>query len=61
MCTVKEIREAIWDDFYSQYDMELVDIDRVFQNLPFSQDENLMDRPFLSKPPYGRRKKGKEK
>ncbi len=57
MCTVKEIREAIWEDCRSQHDMEAIDIDRIFQTFPFSQDDDPLDRPLLPKPPYRRRKK----
>ena len=43
MCTVKEIREAIREDCRSQHDMETADIDRIFQTLPFSQRNSLLD------------------
>ncbi len=51
MCTVKEIREAIWEDCRSQRDMESIDIDRVLQALPFSRHESLLDQPPLPKRP----------
>ena len=56
MCTVKEIREAIREDCRSQHDMETADIDRVLQTLPFSQGNDLLDKPPISKRPYRRRK-----
>ena len=43
MCTVKEIREAIWEDCHSQHGMEFIEIDRVLQTLPFSQGNDLLD------------------
>ncbi len=57
MCTVKEIREAIWEDCHSQHGMEFIEIDRVLQTLPFSQGNDLLDRPPIPKRPYRRRKK----
>ena len=56
MCTVKEIREAIREDCRSQRDMETIEIDRIFQTLPFTQEDSLFDRPLLPKPPYRRRR-----
>lgn len=55
MCTVKEIREAIREDCHSQHDMESMEIDRVLQTLPFSQND-LLDKPPIPKRPYRRRK-----
>lgn len=57
MCTVKEIREAIREDCRSQHDMETADIDRIFQTLPFSQRNSLLDKPPMPKRPCRRRKK----
>ena len=57
MCTVKEIREAIREDCRSQHDMESMEIDRVLQTLPFSQGDDLLDKPPMPKRPYRRRKK----
>ena len=59
MCTVKEIREAIWEDCHSQHDMESMEIDRVLQTLPFSQGNDLLDKPPIPKRPYWRRKSEK--
>ena len=56
MCTVKEIQEAIREDCKSQHGMEFIEIDRVLQTLPFSQGNNLLDRPPIPKRPYRRRK-----
>lgn len=56
MCTVKEIREAIREDYRSQHDMESVEIDRVLQTLPFSQGNDPLDKPPMPKLPYRRRK-----
>ena len=56
MCTVKEIREAIREDCHSQHDMESAEIGRVLQTLPFSQGNDLLDKPPISKRPYRRRK-----
>ena len=53
MCTVKEIREAIREDCHS---LEFIEIDRVLQTLPFSQGNDLLDRPPIPKRPYRRRK-----
>ena len=52
MCTVKEIREAIREDCHSQHGMEFIEIDRVLQTLPFSQGNDLLDRPPIPKRPY---------
>lgn len=57
MCTVKEIREAICEDCHSQHDMESVEIDRVLQTLPFSQENGSWDKPPMPKRPYRRRKR----
>ena len=51
MCTVKEIREAIREDCHSQHGMEFIEIDRVLQTLPFSQGNDLLDRPPIPKRP----------
>ncbi len=56
MCTIKEIREAIREDCSSQHDMDSAEIDRVLQTLPFSQGNNLLDKPPMPKRPYRRRK-----
>ena len=56
MCTVKEIREAIREDCHSQHDMESGEIDCVLQTLPFSQGDDLLDKPPIPKRPYRRRK-----
>ena len=56
MCTIKEIREAIREDYHSQHDMESVEIDHVLQTLPFSQKNDLLDKPPMPKRPYRRRK-----
>ena len=51
MCTVKEIREAIREDCHSQHGMEFIEIDRVLQTLPFSQEMTCwINRPFPSAP-----------
>ena len=55
MCTVKEIREAIREDCHSQHDMESGEIDCVLQTLPFSQGDDLLDKPPIPKRPYRRR------
>ena len=47
MCTVKEIREAIREDCHSQHDRESGEIDCVLQTLPFSQGDDLLDKPPL--------------
>ena len=52
----KEIREAIREDCHSQHDMESMEIDRVLQTLPFSQGDDLLDKPPIPKRPYRRRK-----
>ena len=52
----KEIREAIREDCHSQHGMEFIEIDRVLQTLPFSQGNDLLDRPPIPKRPYRRRK-----
>lgn len=56
MCTVKEIREAIREDYHSQHDMESMEIDRVLQILPFFQGNDLLDKPPTHKHPYRRKK-----
>ena len=57
MCTIKQIREAIREDYRSQRDMESTDIERILQTLPFSQGTGLFDRPPKSKRPYRRKSK----
>ena len=57
MCTVQSIKDAIRESCQSQYDMESTDIDRIFQTLPFSQRNSLLDKPPMPKRPYRRRKK----
>lgn len=52
MCTVKEIREAIREDYSSQHDMETTEIDQIFQNLPFSQEQEPLAPPRSQKPPF---------
>lgn len=52
MCTVKSIQDAIRECCQSQHDMESVEIDRIVQNLPFSQAGGLLDKPPLPKRPY---------
>ena len=59
MCTVKEIREAIREDCYSQHGMEFIEIDRVLQTLPFSQGNDLLDRPPIPSAPTGAEKVNK--
>ena len=54
--SAKEIREAIREDCHSQHGMEFIEIDRVLQTLPFSQGNDLLDRPPIPKRPYRRRK-----
>ena len=39
MCTIHGIKDAIRENYQSQYDMESTDIDRLLQSLPFCQDE----------------------
>ncbi len=57
MCTVKEIREAIRENCQSQHDMESGEIDRIFQKLPFSQENSLFENQPIPKRPYRRRKR----
>ena len=57
MCTVQSIKDAIRESCQSQYDMESTDIDRVFQKLPFSQENSLFENPPIPKRPYRRRKR----
>lgn len=52
MCTVKEIREAIREDCHSQRDMETMEIDRIFQTLPFSQSRDPFEPPRSQRPPF---------
>ncbi|UEB79133.1 hypothetical protein LK436_02090 [Clostridium sp. M62/1] len=52
MCTVKEIREAIREDYSSQHDMESAEIDRVLQTLPFSQDSEPFFKPRPQRPGF---------
>ncbi len=61
MCTLKELKETIWEECHSQRDMETTEIDRVFQTLPFSQGNSLFDRPPMPKRPYRRRNTFKNK
>ena len=56
MCTVQSIKNAIWEKCKSQHDMESMEIDRVLQTLPFSQGNDLLDKPPIPKRPYRRRK-----
>ena len=44
MCTIQGIKDAIRENYQSQYDMESADIDRLLQSLPFYQDEDPFDR-----------------
>ncbi len=58
MCTVKEIREAIWEDCHSQHGMEFIEIDRVLPNSCHSLRENdLLGRPPIPKRPLPAQKK----
>jgi len=57
MCTVKEIREAIREDCRSQHDMGTMEIDRIFQTLPFPQTDSLFDKPPM--PPFSNRRRKK--
>ena len=59
MCTVKEIREAIREDCHSQHGMESMEIDRVLQTLPFSQENDLLDKPPFPSAPTGAEKVNK--
>ena len=52
MCTVREIREAIQENFQSQMDMEMIEIDRIFQTFPFTQEQDIFSKPLVPKPPY---------
>ena len=52
MCTVREIREA-----QSQMDMEMIEIDRIFQTFPFTQEQDIFSKPLVPKPPYSSRKR----
>ncbi|MSS37788.1 hypothetical protein [Clostridium porci] len=52
MCTVKEIREAIREDYSSQHDMESAEIDRVLQTLPFSQEPEPFSKPRPQRPAF---------
>lgn len=61
MCTVKEIREAIREDCRSQRNMETVEIDRIFQTLPFHQIDNLFDKPPMPPLPFRCRKQSASK
>ena len=53
MCTVKEIQEAIREDCHSQHDMESMEIDRILQTLPFSQDSEPFSKPRPQRPCFG--------
>lgn len=57
MCTVREIREAIQENFQSQMDMEMIEIDRIFQTFPFTQEQDIFSKPLVPKPPYSSRKR----
>ena len=57
MCTVREIREAIQENFQSQMDMEMIEIDRIFQTFPFTQEQDIFFFFFVPKPPYSSRKR----
>ena len=61
MCTVKEIREAIREECRSQHDMETADIDRIFQTLPFSQRNSLLDKPPMPKRPAGKKNRNRDR
>ena len=52
MCTVQSIKDAIWENCQSQYDMESTDIDRVLQTLPFSQEPVPFSKPKSQRPLY---------
>ena len=60
MCTVREIREAIQENFQSQMDMEMIEIDRIFQTFPFTQEQDIFSKPLVPKPQYWCRK-GKQR
>ena len=57
MCTVREIREAIQENFQSQMDMEMIEIDRIFQTFPFTQEQDIFLILLVPKPPYSSRKR----
>ena len=57
MCTVREIREAIQENFQSQMDMEMIEIDRIFQTFPFTQEQDIFSKQLVPKPPYSSRKR----
>ena len=57
MCTVREIREAIQENFQSQMDMEMIEIDRIFQTFPFTQEQDIFSKPLVPNPPYSSRKR----
>ena len=61
MCTVKEIREAIREDCRSQRNMETIEIDQIFQTLPFPQIDSLFDKPPMPPLPFRRRKPSNSK
>ncbi len=50
MCTVQSIKDAIWENCQSQYDMESTDIDRVLQTPRFLRNRD----HFLSQKRKGR-------
>ena len=52
MCTVKEIREAIREDYHSQHDMESAEIDCILQTLPFSQEPEPFSKPRPQRPVF---------
>lgn len=47
MCTVREIREAIQENFQSQMDMEMIEIDRIFQTFPFTQEQDIFQNHWF--------------
>ena len=57
MCTVREISEAIQGNFQSQMHMEMIEIDRIFQTFPFTQEQDIFSKPLVPKPPYSSRKR----
>ena len=44
MCTIQGIKDAIRENYQSQYDMESADNDRLLQSLPFYPDEDAFAR-----------------
>lgn len=47
MCTVREIREAIQENCQSQMDMEMIEIDRIFQIFPFTQEQDIFQNHWF--------------